>query len=83
MTAKIFPPTAGQQYSGYLTADVTSNAQMFYWFFEAANSSAPIILWLEGGPGFSGMFQVSSKLEKNSLNTFHRHQVTPKLTLRN
>jgi carboxypeptidase C (cathepsin A) len=58
VTARIFPPTAGQQYSGYLTADVTSNAQMFYWFFEAANSSAPIILWLEGGPGFSGMFQV-------------------------
>eukprot|EP00029_Vermamoeba_vermiformis_P007595 TRINITY_DN3327_c0_g1_i2.p1 TRINITY_DN3327_c0_g1~~TRINITY_DN3327_c0_g1_i2.p1 ORF type:complete len:395 (-),score=71.33 TRINITY_DN3327_c0_g1_i2:49-1233(-) len=31
---------------------------MFYWFFEAANSSAPIILWLEGGPGISAMFQV-------------------------
>jgi len=56
--AKVFPPTVGRQLSGYLTADVTSNAKMFYWLFEAANTSAPIILWLEGGPGISAMFQV-------------------------
>ncbi|KDQ62956.1 hypothetical protein JAAARDRAFT_119033 [Jaapia argillacea MUCL 33604] len=40
-----------QQYSGYL--DVSEGRHLFFWFFEARNSpeTAPVILWLNGGPG--------------------------------
>ncbi|KAL5498606.1 hypothetical protein ACEPAH_1960 [Sanghuangporus vaninii] len=42
-----------QQYSGYL--DVTDGKHLFFWFFESRTSpeDAPLILWLNGGPGCS------------------------------
>ncbi|KAJ8462046.1 hypothetical protein ONZ45_g18075 [Pleurotus djamor] len=42
-----------KQYSGYL--DGSDSKHLFFWFFEARNSpeTAPLILWLNGGPGCS------------------------------
>lgn len=67
-------------YSGYLQG-ATPNTQLHYVFVEAANGSAtaPLVLWLNGGPGCSslmgmfsenGPFLVSHALFVNKLHFF-------------
>ncbi|CAG7822151.1 unnamed protein product [Allacma fusca] len=44
-----------KSYSGYLTVDEKTNANLFFWFFPAQESpdNAPFILWVSELPGFS------------------------------
>jgi vitellogenic carboxypeptidase-like protein len=40
-------------YSGFFTVNETTNSNMFFWYFPAQHNpeSAPVTLWLQGGPG--------------------------------
>ncbi|KAJ6644320.1 Venom serine carboxypeptidase [Pseudolycoriella hygida] len=47
-----------QSYSGYLTVNKTVGSNMFFWFFPAKldQAKAPVVLWMQGGPGASSLF---------------------------
>jgi len=50
--------TLGNQYSGYVVVDATAGRRFHYWFVESSAqspSTAPLVLWLNGGPGCSSM----------------------------
>lgn len=45
-------------YSGYFTVNKEYNSNLFFWFFPAMHNpkTAPVVLWLQGGPGATSMF---------------------------
>ncbi|KAL3831848.1 hypothetical protein ACJMK2_023547 [Sinanodonta woodiana] len=47
-----------ESYSGFFTVNKTYNSNMFFWFFPAQENpeNAPVVLWLQGGPGGSSLF---------------------------
>ncbi|XP_045683966.1 probable serine carboxypeptidase CPVL isoform X2 [Phyllostomus hastatus] len=55
------PPLQGLDlvsYCGFLTVNKTYNSNLFFWFFPAKmqSSTAPLVVWLQGGPGSSSLF---------------------------
>lgn len=46
-----------ESYSGYLTVNEVYNSNLFFWYFPAEEDRehAPVILWLQGGPGASSL----------------------------
>ncbi|XP_054933162.2 probable serine carboxypeptidase CPVL [Dermacentor andersoni] len=45
-------------YSGFLTVNKQYGSNLFFWFFPAKENpeKAPVVLWLQGGPGGSSLF---------------------------
>lgn len=45
-------------YSGFLTVNKEYDNNLFFWFFPAKENpeKAPVVLWLQGGPGGSSLF---------------------------
>lgn len=62
-------------YAGFFTVDVEKGSNMFFWLFPALNGDekAPVLVWLQGGPGASSMFSLFHEigpyeLSKNGSN---------------
>ena len=71
-----------KQYSGYL--DISPTKHYHYWFIEAENDpvNAPVVLWLNGGPGCSsldglvyehGPFRIDDSTDPPTLYRFDYH----------
>ncbi|KAF2229016.1 alpha/beta-hydrolase [Viridothelium virens] len=61
---------AVKSYSGY--ADVAENQHMFWMFFETRNgdpTTAPLTLWISGGPGASSMYELWQELGPCLINS--------------
>ncbi|XP_073977711.1 venom serine carboxypeptidase-like [Rhodnius prolixus] len=45
-------------YSGLLTVNRKFNSNIFFWYFpaEIENGTAPLVVWLQGGPGASSLY---------------------------
>ncbi|XP_071102210.1 probable serine carboxypeptidase CPVL [Haliotis cracherodii] len=46
-------------YTGFITVNTHYNSNLYFWFIPAQHadpSTAPLILWLDGGPGTSSLF---------------------------
>ncbi|KAK6544602.1 hypothetical protein TWF694_001291 [Orbilia ellipsospora] len=58
-----------KQFSGYID-DKGNNKHYFYWFFESRRNPAtdPVVLWLNGGPGCSGLMGVFMQGPSNIKN---------------
>lgn len=64
-----------EQLLGY--ADVGVDEHIFWWFFEARNvdpTSAPLTVWINGGPGSSSMIGL---FQENGYHIRHRSPSLP------
>lgn len=60
-------------YSGYLTINKKFNSNSFFWFFPAFNNypNAPVVLWLQGGPGATSLIGLFT--ENGPFEVKHKH----------
>lgn len=66
-------------YSGYFTVNKTYNSNLFFWYFPARNNAAnaPVVVWLQGGPGASslyGLFMESGPVSINAQKKLDKRQ---------
>ncbi|XP_043283796.1 venom serine carboxypeptidase-like [Venturia canescens] len=63
-----------KSYAGYFTVNKTFNSNLFFWYFPAKDNSAsaPVVLFLEGGPGVTSMFSLFEQNGPFSVETGER-----------
>jgi vitellogenic carboxypeptidase-like protein len=63
--ALVQPPIGNlTSYSGFFTTDAAVNNNMFWWYFPAQNgdADAPLVIWLQGGPGGASTFGLFAEM---------------------
>ena len=52
------PGINATSYAGFFEVNATAGAEHFFWYWPAlnGNASAPVVVWLQGGPGSSSLF---------------------------
>ncbi|XP_014252803.1 venom serine carboxypeptidase-like [Cimex lectularius] len=47
-----------ESYAGFFTVNKTYNSNIYFWFFPAREDkeNAPVVVWLQGGPGASSLY---------------------------
>lgn len=52
------PSWSKKSYSGFITVNETTQSNLFFWFFPSQTDpvNAPVLMWLQGGPGGSSLF---------------------------
>jgi carboxypeptidase C (cathepsin A) len=52
------PGITAVSYAGWFTVNATAHANHFCWYWPAlnGNTSAPLLVWMQGGPGASSLF---------------------------
>ncbi|KAI3789199.1 hypothetical protein L2E82_01989 [Cichorium intybus] len=65
------PPVHFKQFAGYISLDEAKSRSRFYYFVEAESnsSSKPLVLWLNGGVGFSYSIEKSFYSSVNDVIT--------------
>lgn len=55
---------AGEMHSGFITIDAASNSNTFFAYSKATSkrADAPLLLWLQGGPGASSLFGMFTEI---------------------
>lgn len=77
-----------QSYAGYLTVNKQYSSNTFFWYFPAEVNVdyAPVVLWLQGGPGASSLFGlftengpfefgIKDQLKRRKYNWNHNHHL--------
>uniref|UniRef100_A0A1Y1NIH7 Carboxypeptidase n=1 Tax=Photinus pyralis TaxID=7054 RepID=A0A1Y1NIH7_PHOPY len=66
-----------KSYSGYLTVNERYNSNTFFWFFpcECDYLNAPVVLWLQGGPGASSMIGLFGEHGPFIVNSFYQIEI--------
>jgi len=68
-----------ESYAGYLTVDKVYNSNLFFWYFPAEENpkTAPVVLWLQGGPGASsliGLFLENGPLKLITVDSLQKRE---------
>lgn len=68
----------GHSFSGYFTVNKEYNSNLYFWFFPARETpaDAPVLVWLQGGPGGSSLFGLFA--EHGPFNVNERGHLKPR-----
>ncbi|KAF7288075.1 hypothetical protein GWI33_000128 [Rhynchophorus ferrugineus] len=67
-------------FSGYFTVDKTYESNLFFWYFpcETGDKDAPLLLWLQGGPGATSLIGIF--VENGPFETKFEHGLRERTT---